>query len=373
MNKKISMFIVLLVLLIFQGLAFDVVRSISGNDITLTINPVGGAGVFTISETLQGVTVVTSSLSPDCGYDGKILSCNYDKSVQGTIIYKTQGSGSVSGVMSGIDSTTKKYSTKSITGDSAIPKTIAPCVPSWVEGSWSTCVNGQQTRTVTDSNNCSPVPTNKPATSKTCTVTPSSSDCIDQCEAEEQACLNEGYDEAQCTPTYNSCAAACPVGGNLASPTLVCTDSDTIAVNDAKDGLSYPTSYKYINLNDKGLVTFKDATGVVVGAAEPDSCDPVTGKVVERFCDDKGNLAKEEIACPQGKLCMGGACVSSDTGVGGELQVTAADQQEADLFKRIHDALEKNSGSPLKQISSVAGVFQCYFKSDCDLATYQVK
>ncbi len=41
------------------------------------------------------------------------------------------------------------------------------CVPNWIIGSWSSCSEGAQTRTVTDSNNCDII-TNKPATSQTC-------------------------------------------------------------------------------------------------------------------------------------------------------------------------------------------------------------
>ncbi len=402
----------------FSVFGLSVTRSISENKVTLTVDPSGGTGTMSIQETVTGSLVVTE-MPGECKFapTKKRLTCDYEKASSGTIVYSTSGSGSVSGiVVSGSQQV-------NVAGDSTIPKTSA-CVSDWQQGAWSTCLNGQQTRTVTDSNNC-PVPTNKPATSKTCTVTPSSSDCANLCDADQQSCLDEGYGEIDCTSTYNSCIAACPttngaqcgnnikegtevcdgpdlggqtcmsinpanVGGFLtcssdckgiktsncvqsSNQLLTCVDSDTIAVNDAKEGVSYPTSYKYINLNDKGSVTFKNATGVVVGAAEPDSCDPVTGKVVERFCDDKGNLAKEEIACPTGKSCVGGACVSSGADVGGEIQVTAKDQQESYLFQRIHDALEKNSGSPLKQISSVAGVFQCYFDSSCKLGEYKVK
>lgn len=46
------------------------------------------------------------------------------------------------------------------------------CTPNWTCGSWTSCVNNNQTRTCTDSNNCS-VNTNKPATSQYCCV----SDC----------------------------------------------------------------------------------------------------------------------------------------------------------------------------------------------------
>jgi len=48
---------------------------------------------------------------------------------------------------------------------------IIPCTPNWLTGPWSACVNGVQTRTVTDANNCG-VTTNKPATSQSCTSTP---------------------------------------------------------------------------------------------------------------------------------------------------------------------------------------------------------
>jgi len=44
------------------------------------------------------------------------------------------------------------------------------CSESWVTGSWSTCLNGVQTRTVTDSNNCGTA-LSKPLTSQTCTST----------------------------------------------------------------------------------------------------------------------------------------------------------------------------------------------------------
>ena len=41
------------------------------------------------------------------------------------------------------------------------------CTPNWQCGSWSSCLNGQQTRTCTDSNNCGII-TGKPTESQTC-------------------------------------------------------------------------------------------------------------------------------------------------------------------------------------------------------------
>ncbi|MDP3988053.1 MAG: peptidoglycan-binding protein [Candidatus Levybacteria bacterium] len=41
------------------------------------------------------------------------------------------------------------------------------CIPNWQTGAWSTCVNGQQTRTVTDYNNCGTT-TGKPSQTQSC-------------------------------------------------------------------------------------------------------------------------------------------------------------------------------------------------------------
>jgi disulfide bond formation protein DsbB len=41
------------------------------------------------------------------------------------------------------------------------------CAPNWQAGGWSVCTNGQQTRTVTDSNNCG-ITTNEPETIQSC-------------------------------------------------------------------------------------------------------------------------------------------------------------------------------------------------------------
>lgn len=43
------------------------------------------------------------------------------------------------------------------------------CVPLWETGPWGACINGQQTRTVTDSNNCN-TNSGKPATTQSCTT-----------------------------------------------------------------------------------------------------------------------------------------------------------------------------------------------------------
>jgi hypothetical protein len=48
-----------------------------------------------------------------------------------------------------------------------VASATSTCTPSWICNSWSTCANGQQTRTCSDENNCG-VLTYKPATTQTC-------------------------------------------------------------------------------------------------------------------------------------------------------------------------------------------------------------
>ncbi len=66
------------------------------------------------------------------------------------------------------------------------------CTPSWQEGTWSACINGRKTRTVTDANNCG-VSTGKPVTTITC------------CSA---ACLNQadGIYAVSCSGNVTKCA-----------------------------------------------------------------------------------------------------------------------------------------------------------------------
>ncbi|KKP32549.1 MAG: hypothetical protein A2312_01765 [Candidatus Staskawiczbacteria bacterium RIFOXYB2_FULL_32_9] len=48
-----------------------------------------------------------------------------------------------------------------------IINSVNACTPNWQAGTWSSCVNGLQTRTVVDTNNCG-ILTDKPPTSQTC-------------------------------------------------------------------------------------------------------------------------------------------------------------------------------------------------------------
>src|SRR3989344_1725481 len=113
---------IMVLLLSLSALGFGATRSISGNQVTLTIDPSGGTGIASVQEKFTGSVTVTQKPAA-CGYAtaSKTLTCDYDKDVSGTIVYTTSGSGTVSGsIVSGnLD--------QAITGDSTIPKTAATC------------------------------------------------------------------------------------------------------------------------------------------------------------------------------------------------------------------------------------------------------
>ena len=80
---------------------------------------------------------------------------------------------------------------------------LSLCTPNWQVGNWSECVNGQQTRTVTDSNNCG---TNegKPATTQSCTI-----NCTSWTYSDWGECI-----KGQQTRTIISASPAGCTGGN---------------------------------------------------------------------------------------------------------------------------------------------------------------
>ncbi len=384
--KKIITLLVILVVLSFSVLSWSATRSISGDKVSITVDTADTIG-FTVMDTLPVGTSATT-----VGQDGLYLA---NKNVVRWIktgndvkilTYTVVNSGTVNGVITAGE----PASEKPITGDSIFPKNA--CVSDWQVGQWGACVNGAQTRTVTDKNNCSPVPTNKPATSEACTAT---KQCPTGATGTHPKCVCPTNQKYNVFP--NTCSPAEICGNNLdddnngvadcedsaCSEELLCKDTDGDGYVDSKDNCPLIP-----NADESDFQVDTDGDGV------GDACDtpavlspPVCSKAVpgacksQEDCTTNGNKWVVHLSiCTMN--CEGGTvpdstnpllCVTAD--VSGKVAVTAEDQQEAYLFERIHDALEKNSGSPLKQISSVAGVFQCYFKGEaaCPLGEYQVK
>lgn len=112
--KKIALIITCMFMISFVS-AWSADRSISDNDITITVDDSGGTGVFTIQETVTGASI-TDYDNVLCGLAGNVLTCDYASVIE----YKTSGSGSVAGTITGRDSGAMSSTTKSITGDEII-------------------------------------------------------------------------------------------------------------------------------------------------------------------------------------------------------------------------------------------------------------
>jgi len=379
---KIILITLLTMMLSLSVVGFGASRSISGNQVTLTIDPSGGTGVASVQEKFMGSVTIT--LKPAaCGYAtaSKTLTCDYDKDVSGTIVYTTSGSGTVSGlIVSGnLD--------PAVTGDSTIPKTAATIcgnnkketgeVCDGADLGANTCVQrGYAGGTLACAANCkSFVVSGCTATAPTtlCKDSDSGSDIYNQrtvtvgTDVFTDTCsvTADGSQKGKTGPYVyeyicgendkeDSEVIACPSGTTCNDGACVTTTSSSLC----KDGDSKNTLIRTTSI-DKNGVSWTDEC---VGAAT----------ITEYFCVDD-ILNNQVYPCAAGEVCQQGACVTIIPPDGADLTVQAADAQEADLFKRIHDALVKNQGNVLKQVSSVAGVFQCYFSTGCELATYQVK
>ena len=100
-------------------------------------------------------------------------------------------------------------------GCSATPPPTV-CVPNWQTGSWSTCSNNQQVRTVSDSNSCG-VTTNEPTTSQSCTVA-----CTPNWQCNNWSSCSNSQRTRYCYDS-NNCGMAINEPATTQSCTVACT------------------------------------------------------------------------------------------------------------------------------------------------------
>lgn len=148
------------------------------------------------------------------------------------------------------------------------------CTPQWQTGAWSACVNGQQTRTVADSNNCG-VTTNKPSLTQSCTAT-----CTPKWSCGSwSTCINN--QQARTCVDANNCGTTVGVPSLIQSCSL--TPPPTNQVDISTDGnltiTRGQTGTKTVTANisawENKSVSFK-ASGLPSGASgtfSPQSCD----------------------------------------------------------------------------------------------------
>ena len=195
---------------------------------------------------IKGTTSDTIETKEDSCYDSNTLKEYYCDSFADYILY-TCPNGCEAGACKG----------------------VTTCTPSWQTGAWSTCVNNQQTRTVTDSNNCG-VATGKPDVTQTCTSnctpnwqTGAWSTCINSSQTRAVVDLSNCGITTNKPVTTQTCSSICVptwtcdnwsvCADNQQSRT--CTDSNNCGITTNKPAITQscvlsPTSGVDLKIND---------------------------------------------------------------------------------------------------------------------------
>lgn len=97
--KKLIITVLLMVIMSVGVAAWGATRTISDNDVTINVDVSDGTGIFTIQETISEATIREYPRSA-CGLAENVLTCDYEDK-DAPITYKTDGSGTISGVIVG--------------------------------------------------------------------------------------------------------------------------------------------------------------------------------------------------------------------------------------------------------------------------------
>lgn len=305
-NKIFGLGIICILLLASTVFAWGAGRSISDNDVTITVDPSDGTGIFTIQETINGATVSSYPKSA-CGLSGNILTCDYAEG-DAAITYKTTGSGTISGkIVGGYPSTEK-----AITGDLTVPKTAAPvpCTANdWDASAWGgcsvTCGGGTQSRTVT-----------KKAGSSSCTGVVGKPVSIQSCNL--QSCNVPGCTVSDWTVSWGACSKEC--GGGTQTSTITKKAGSTCTDDGGKPGVS------------------------------TQSCNTQACQAQPSCTDKIQNQAETGIDC-------GGPCPAC------ALKVETTDPETYSLLTAINNNLKQlpAGANTLQKISAIASALKTYF------------
>ena len=116
MKKLVLIILALAMLPLVWG--WEATRSVSENQVTLTVDTTGGTGIYTLKETVY-VSLAITTTPKGCGLVGKVLTCDFEDG-DSPVVYQTTGTGKVSGTITGGYPATKVV----IAGDTVIPKTV---------------------------------------------------------------------------------------------------------------------------------------------------------------------------------------------------------------------------------------------------------
>lgn len=400
--KKTIVLMILFCLIIssFNVLAdWGAKRTISSNDVTLIITPGDGFDTFTITETI-GTGLTISSKPTTCGLINSKLTCDFDGTTQGTLVYKTTGTGSVSGSIVGVSSTTYTSGTKEISGDTTIPNT--PTCSSGLTSCSGKCVNLQ-----TDASNCGSCGTacnigiscsNGVCTSSstgTCTGTvPENSilclnskstglsadkaislvttvcsapavDCEYVCKNNYLNCNNKCVNTQTDSSNCGACSTACKTGeacsAGKCTVTATCGNSVIEGTEECdKDKLGSATcvSKGYASGTLKCDSACKLDTSWCVAACAPSTCDSAGTS----YCD---STTKTFVACPSGQTCSGGQCATAGSSMesGCSTGTEKIGGKCTDILTKIKTILNDSAKTKLQKISAIASALKTYFIS----------
>ncbi len=322
MKKEFGVFLILGLLVLSMSFASagwfsDFFGKITGNAVASTCQDgTSVKGVFRCDQYSVGGVTLNTDVCVCSGNAGECIACD-GRSTGLTYCYKSD------------------------------PSCAGPTCTSFNYSYWSTCVNGQQTRTVTSSSpsGCSG---GSPVLSQSCTISTPASTCTDSdgglnylvkgnvivtvsysnsggsSLASDECIVGGDHDgwlrELTCNANNASqmndylCPNGCSNGAcaNTTTPVqnATCTDSD--------GGLNYwvkgNTTFNYLGAGPES--TYSDRCMIVSNAdsmISNYSCSGSNCQVDEYGCNSENNLVVSEYACSNG--CVNGACVNTTTPV----------------------------------------------------------
>jgi len=269
------------------------------------------------------------------------------------------------------------------------------CVPLWEIGNWGACINGTQTRTVTDSNNCG-TDEGKPATTQSCTI-PSicgngvceNGETTTSCPADCNTSPTQKCGDGVCngTETCSSCPSDCgPCGGSCSDYNGVCRQivgSVSLSCNSTTESIGQldcsnsqtccaPKGTNLTNPNCSDNIKNQGETGVDCGGPCPPCGTPPTCKAAKEIFYTDANL---RIKGTTDILLVGWS--------GSDTQATPAQLEEyipgfsTKYFTDKQEACCENltyvySDEKNVEFSTSSGFLPIFFKSKTIVGTYSV-
>lgn len=310
MMRKIFIPLLLMIALSTSVLAdWGATRSITGNDVTITVSPGDGFDEFTITESVKSAVIVDNSWSGSCGLANNQLTCDFEGTTAGTISYQTTGTGAADGTIFGVKSAdSTSLTSQPIAGDTKITA-LKQCVNIYQDKDADGYGKPGDFKEICDQ----AVPTG---------FVTDNTDCDDSNPDKWRNRYYDGDGDGYASSTSPTCV------GNEENYYDSVTDSYDCKDNDAD--------------------VHPDATELC-NNEEDDNCN---GQTDEGSMTDPNNCDSCGFVCPAENICSAGICVS-------EQQQTQ--QQALDAVLTAIRSILESEDQPLDKLSSIAAQLFSYF------------